>query len=122
MKTEHDVVDQMLDVWNETNPELIFDRLSAVLTPDIVFIDPTVTTRGLTEFEANVRRFRAKYPDAVISRTSGIDSHHNLHRYSWQISMSGKVALTGFDVSESAANGRICKVLGFFGPLPPIVG
>jgi hypothetical protein len=44
----------------------------------------------------------------------------NLHRYTWQISMKGKPVLTGFDVSEQNAEGKICKVLGFFGPLPPL--
>jgi hypothetical protein len=120
MTSDHEIVDRMLDVWNEKNPELVLARLDAVLSADIVFIDPTITTRGLIEFEANVRGFRAKYPHAVISRTSGIDAHSNLHRYTWQISMKGKAVLTGFDVSEQNAEGKICKVLGFFGPLPPL--
>ncbi len=120
MKAEHDVVDRMLDVWNEENPDLVLERLSAVLSEDVLFIDPTITTRGLVDFEANVRGFRAKYPRAVISRTSGIDAHSNLHRYTWQISIKGKAVLTGFDVSEQNAEGKICKVLGFFGPLPPL--
>lgn len=118
MNAEQCTVDRMLDVWNERNPELIRDRLAAVLSPEVVFIDPTIVTTGLAEFEANVRGFRAKYPEAVISRTSGIDAHHNLHRYSWQISMNGRVVLTGFDVSESSSDGLICRVLGFFGALP----
>jgi hypothetical protein len=110
----------MLDVWNEKNSELVLDRLAAVLSADIIFIDPTITTRGLIEFEANVRGFRAKYPHAVISRTSGVDAHSNMHRYTWQISVRGKAVLTGLDVSEKNAEGKICKVLGFFGPLPPL--
>jgi hypothetical protein len=120
MKADHDLVDRMLDVWNEKNPELVMDRLTAVLSADIVFIDPTITTRGLIEFEANVRGFRAKYPHAVISRTSGVDAHSNLHRYTWQISINDKAVLIGTDVSETDAAGRICKVLGFFGALPPL--
>ena len=120
MSAEHSVIDRMLDVWNEKNPDLVLDRLSAVLSEDVVFTDPTITTHGLVEFEANVRGFRAKYPHAVISRTSGIDAHSNLHRYTWQISMNGKAVLSGFDVSEHNSEGKICKVLGFFGALPPL--
>ena len=120
MKADHDLVDRMLDVWNEKNPELVMDRLTAVLSADIVFIDPTITTLGLIEFEANVRGFRAKYPHAVISRTSGVDAHSNLHRYTWQISINDKAVLIGTDVSETDADGRICKVLGFFGAVPPL--
>lgn len=120
MKADHNLVDRMLDVWNEQNPELILDRLKVVLSADIVFIDPTITTRGLIEFEAYVRGFRAKYPHALINRTSGVDAHRNLHRCTWQISMNAKTVFTGFDVSELDANGKICKVLDFFGGLPPL--
>jgi hypothetical protein len=56
----------------------------------------------------------------VISRTSGVDAHSNLHRYTWQISINDKAVLIGTDVSETDAAGRICKVLGFFGALPPL--
>jgi hypothetical protein len=53
-------------------------------------------------------------------RATGIDSHHNLHRYGWEISAGGKVMLVGFDVAETAADGMVSRVLGFFGQRPDL--
>jgi hypothetical protein len=113
-------IDNMLAVWNERDLSLIRGRLEAVLAPEIAFIDPTIVTNGLGEFEENVRDFRTKYPQAHIRRASGIDSHHNLHRYNWEITVEEKVFLAGFDVTETTADGKVCRVLGFFGPLPKL--
>jgi hypothetical protein len=113
-------VDRMLAVWNERDLTRTRGHLEAALTPDVTFIDPTIETHGLGEFEDNVRDFRTKYPQAVIRRASGIDSHHNLHRYGWEISVAGKVFLVGFDVAETAEDGKVCRVLGFFGQLPSL--
>jgi hypothetical protein len=118
MNPLHSCVDNMLAIWNEPNLDRIRGRLEAALAPHIIFVDPTIETHGIDEFEQNVRGFRAKYPDAVIRRASGIDSHHNLHRYSWEISAKGKVVLVGFDVAEVDADGKVRRVLGFFAQLP----
>ena len=113
-------IDNMLAAWNERDLSRVRGRFEAVLAPDIAFIDPTIETHGLDEFEENVRDFRSKYPQANIRRASGIDSHHNLHRYSWEIAIEAKVILVGFDVAETAEDGKVCRVLGFFGPLPQL--
>jgi hypothetical protein len=118
MTAQFHSVDRMLAVWNERELSRIGSHLEAALTPDILFIDPTIETHGRNEFEANVRYFKTKYPQAHIRRASGIDSHHNLHRYGWEISAGGRVFLVGFDVTQTAEDGKVCKVLGFFGQLP----
>ncbi len=110
--------DHMLAAWNERDPEKVRSHLERALAPDVVFIDPSVQTHGIDEFEANVHAVQASLPGADYSRTSGVDSHHLLHRYSWQISLNGEVVLPGFDVTEVDAQGRVTRVLGFFGPLP----
>lgn len=110
--------DHMLAAWNERDLNLIRSHLNKALTEDIEFIDPTIVTRGIAEFEQNVRGFRLKYPDAQLALSSGVDSHHNLHRYGWEIIVGGNVLLPGFDVTETDAELKVRRVLGFFGPLP----
>jgi hypothetical protein len=112
-------LDRMLAVWNLRELEALPARLREVLAEGVVFIDPTIVTTGLAEFEANVRDFRRRYPEAVIERSSAVDSHHNLHRYHWEITVQGRRLVAGFDVSETDAQGKVCRVLGFFGPLAP---
>ena len=108
---------RMLDAWNERDLTRVREHLDAALAADVVFIDPTIETRGIEEFEKNVRDFRAKYPAAILRRSSVVDSHHNLHRYSWEIVINSQVFLIGFDVTETNAEGKVTRVLGFFGPL-----
>lgn len=116
--THPNSLDQMLAAWNETDPSMVRSHLESALASGVEFIDPSVETHGLDEFEANVHHVQASIPGAVYSRTSGVDSHHGLHRYSWQISRHGETVVTGFDVTEVDGDGKVSRVLGFFGPLP----
>ncbi len=111
-------LDHMLAAWNESDPSAVRGHLEQALAPDVEFIDPSIETHGIEEFEANVRKVHAAIPGAVYLRTSGVDSHHGLYRYDWQISRDGEVVLPGFDVTEVDENGLVTRVLGFFGPLP----
>lgn len=118
--THPSALDDMLAAWNEPDPERIRGHLDRCLAPHVVYIDPSVEAHGIDEFEANVRHARATLPDAVYALTSGVDSHHRLHRYTWAISLDGSVLLPGFDVTETDDHGRVTRVLGFFGPLPSL--
>jgi len=112
-------LDHMLAAWNEREPAKVRGHLEQALARDVRFIDPTHDITGIDAFEAMVHEFRQKFPDAVCSRASGIDSHHLLHRYNWEIHRGGELMVPGFDVLETDASGRVAQVLGFFGPLPP---
>lgn len=111
-------LDHMLAAWNEPDPGLVRQHLERAVAPQVEFVDPSVATHGIDEFETNVHRVQESLPGAHYSRTSGVDSHHHLHRYSWQISRGGLVLLDGFDVTEVDEHGQVTRVLGFFGPLP----
>ena len=116
--THPESFDHMLAAWNERDPTKVRGHLDRALAPDVEFIDPSVENHGIDEFEANVHAVQASLPGADYARTSGVDSHHRLHRYSWQITRDGELVLPGFDVTEVDDDGRVTRVLGFFGPLP----
>lgn len=111
-------LDNMLAAWNETDPEKIRAHLDAAVSADVLFIDPAHKITGRDAFETMVREFRAQFPDAVCTRASGIDSHHGLYRYNWEIHRSGTLMLPGFDVAEIDEQGEVCRIEGFFGALP----
>ncbi len=108
----------MLAAWNESDPHKVRAHLDRALAEDVQFIDPSTTTNGIDEFEANVHEVQANLPHAAYSRSSGVDSHNNLHRYHWQITRDGEILLPGFDVTEVNDEGKVIRVLGFFGSLP----
>jgi hypothetical protein len=110
-------LDLMLAAWNESEPGKVRGILDKALAPDVHFLDPSIDVTGIEGFEANVHEVHARIPGAVYSRTSGVDSHHNLFRYHWAIHRDGNLVVPGFDVTELDSDGRVQRVLGFFGPL-----
>lgn len=120
MNTYPPSFDHMFAAWNERDLSKVRGHLDKALSEEVIFIDPNIVTRGIAEFEQNVREFRTKYPQADVRRSSAVDSHHNLHRYNWEISVQSSVVLIGFDVTETATDGHVVRVLGFFGPIPKL--
>jgi len=111
--------DHMLAAWNEHDPAKVRDHLEKALAPNVRFIDPTKDITGIDAFEEMVHEFRKDLiPDAVCTRASGVDSHHQVYRYDWEIHSGGELVVPGFDVVETDGDGRVERVLGFFGPLP----
>ncbi len=110
-------LDDMLSAWNEGDTQKIRGHLDKALTDDVHFVDPSIVTNGIDEFERNVHEVQARLPGAVYSRVSAVDSHNNLYRYHWAIHIGGQLAVQGFDVTE-LRDGKVCKVIGFFGDLP----
>lgn len=110
----------LLAAWNEPDPLTVRRLLEASLTPDIEFVDPHYTIQGIDAFHAMVLTFQQKYPGASLIRTSGIDRHHDRARYAWAVVFPGGQRFEGFDaIAIDAASGRVRRIDGFFGPLPP---
>ncbi|GAA6140146.1 nuclear transport factor 2 family protein [Arenicella sp. 4NH20-0111] len=112
-----DSFDRMLDAWNEQDPTRIRAHLEAALTSDVYFADPTIVLTGIDDFEKMVHEVQGRIPGAVYSRTSRVDTHHDLYRYHWAIHVNGEQIVQGFDVVEER-KGKVARVLGFFGDLP----
>ena len=110
--------DHMLAAWNEPDPSKVRAHLETALAHNVHFIDPSIDVEGIDGFEANVHEVQGRIPGAAYSRTSGVDAHHGLYRYTWAIHQNGELLLPGFDVVEADASGLIARVLGFFGELP----
>lgn len=111
--------DHMLAAWNESDSTKVRGHLERACAPDVHFVDPAHDVTGIDAFEAMVHQVHGENPGAVYSRASAVDSHHGLHRYHWAIHKDGQLVLPGFDVTETDEQGRVTRVLGFFGPLDP---
>ena len=110
-------LEEMLAAWNEQDPAQVRSHLDVALDANVRFVDPDNDIVGIDAFEKMVHAVHDRIPGAVYSRTSDIDSHHNLHRYHWAIHHEGRLLLAGFDVTEVNEAGKVTQVLGFFGPL-----
>ena len=62
---------------------------------------------------------QGQFAGHTFRRSTGIDSHHGIARYGWElVGTDGTVAIAGVDVVEMQ-EGRIRRITGFFGELPP---
>lgn len=110
----------MLAAWNERDPKKIRRHLDKALAKSVEFVDPNNSVEGVAEFAKMVKAFRKQYPEAECLRTSGIDLHHDRARYSWSVVIDEQTRLDGFDtVAFNKKSGKIRRIDGFFGPLPP---
>ena len=52
---------------------------------------------------------------------SGIDVHHNVVRFLWRlVRADGTCGDTSIDFGEVGPDGRLVKIVGFFGAPPPL--
>lgn len=55
------------------------------------------------------------------TRVSGIDTHHNVLRFLWRlVRADGTAGDTSIDFGETGPDGRLIKIVGFFGPPPQV--
>ncbi len=117
MEPYPECLDAMLAAWNESDPTKIRAHLEKALEETVHFVDPANDVAGIDAFEAMVHDVQSKIPGAVYSRQGGVDSHHDLYRYHWAIHLNGELLTPGFDVTEVSTDGKVSRVIGFFGHL-----
>jgi hypothetical protein len=112
-------VDGYLAAWNERDPQRRAELIERFWAPEGHLIDPPMTGEGHHGISAIAEAMHAHYEGHRFERISGVDAHHEHVRFAWQlVSPDGQVALTGLDVADLAADGRLARVVGFFGGLP----
>ena len=84
-------------------------------------IDPPLAAAGHAQIVQQAQQLLAQFPGHRFVRSSGIDSHHDMARYAWQlVGPSGAAVLEGVDIAQVDHEGRLVQVTGFFGPLPAL--
>lgn len=107
--------------WNETNEAARRKLLQQSWADDGVYCDPTATVAGRDALEAHIAGFHSRYPGGSIRLTSGIDEYNGWFRFAWSLDgAEGASLIEGFDVGELGPDGRIKRIVGFFGPFPPL--
>lgn len=106
------------DAWNEPDADRRAAMLSAVWLDDGLYVDPTVLARGVNELSAHIGRVLERNPQTSIRRTSKADFHHGLLRFSFaRVAPDGRVLREGVDFGELSGEGKLIRIVGFFGPL-----
>jgi len=112
-------IDAYLAMLNETDPGRRAEMAGQVWADDAVYVDPLSLVTGPAAIADMVGAVHQQYPGQRFSRTSGIDAHHSVVRFEWQLADDdGNVTVPGLDVGVIADDGRLSRIAAFFGPVP----
>lgn len=88
---------------------------------DGVYMDPSAHVEGREALVKHIAGFLSQAGDTHLERASGVEVHHGSLRFRWRIvAADGSVVGEGFDYGELAEDGRLKKIVGFFGPFPEL--
>ena len=99
------------------------DRRNAIVSAswnadDGELTDPPMAGRGHAEISALADVVVTHYAGHRFERTTAVDAHHAFARYGWNlVAPDGSVAVSGTDFVEFDDEGRLLRIVGFFGPL-----
>ncbi|XSC42073.1 nuclear transport factor 2 family protein [Bradyrhizobium sp. RDT10] len=116
-----ETVTQYMAAWNESNDTARGALLEQCWSDGAVYLDPTVSLAGRDALGAHIAAVQAGRPGARLEFMSGIDVHHNVVRFLWRlVRADGTCGDTSIDFGEIGADGRLVRIVGFFGPPPPL--
>jgi hypothetical protein len=115
------VVDTYLAMWNEPDRATRSELIEQAWVDDGHYVDPLLEATGHAELCDMVDGVRAQFPGSRLRRTTGVDAHHGLIRFGWELGAAdGDVVVAGIDVGVVAPDGRLARIGGFFGDPPPV--
>jgi SnoaL-like domain len=115
-----DLITLYTGAWAEPDRERRQQLLERVWAEDGTYTDPTAHVAGRKALVDHIGGFFEQFPGARIELTSGIDAHHEKLRFTWRMLLAdGKVFVEGIDFGELSTDGKLHRIVGFFGPLGP---
>jgi hypothetical protein len=112
----NDVVGAYGAAWLEPDEAVRMQLLETAWSDTGSYQDPTADVTGRGGLSAHIAGFHAQAPGAKILLTSGVDSHHGKLRFTWKmVGADDSVVMEGIDFGELAEDGRLAKIVGFFG-------
>lgn len=114
-----ELIDRYCRVWNEDDPSNREAMLATIWARNATYTDPSVHAANAQELLAHIASVRARRPGASVVRTSAVDVHHGIARFSWRIVQADGTELPeGIDIAFVSVDGsRIERIIGFFGPV-----
>jgi hypothetical protein len=107
--------------WSEADEGKRQALLQICWAENGIYVDPTGEVSGREALVQHIGRLQQQFPEDRILLTSGVDEHHGQMRFTWvRVGPDGNRIREGIDVGEMGADGRLVRIIGFFGPLPPI--
>lgn len=105
--------------WSEPDTDLAEALLSSCWTEASEIIGPGYHFKGTGAVLAEIERFHAEQPGCRAVVTSAFDTHGHWTRFTIaMIEPDGTLGHEGWDIVEQDDDGKIRRVITFWGPLP----
>jgi hypothetical protein len=115
----HDVVHTYIAAWHEPAEDKRRNLLAQSWAEDGHYSDPVQEYRGREALNHGIAGFQERRPGVRFVFTSDIEHHHTMLRFSWKcLRADGTTLVEGTDFGELASDGRLNRIVGFFGPVP----
>lgn len=111
--------------WTQQDESAIRAELERCWTPDSTYVSPlTDVVQGIDGLTGLILDFPVMFPDAQVRPTGPPDVHHDVAYFPWQLTSTRRIrtmgrdygrSLDGVDVVEFAEDGRIRRIMAFFG-------
>lgn len=112
-------VDTYLAAYGETDAERRAELIAAVWDEAGRLVDPPFEGTGHAGISGLAETAHGAFPGHRFRRVTGIDAHHEFIRFGWElVAPDGTVSAAGTDFGEITADGRLRRIVGFFGDLP----
>jgi len=109
-------IDTYLSTWNETDTVKRAELIGASLADDLWYRDPMLEADGLTAYDQMIAAVQAQFPGLEMRRTSGVDGHRDLVRFTWALGAPGaEPTFAGLDVAKFDEHGKLHRIIGFVG-------
>lgn len=117
--TVETTIDTYLEAYCEPDAQRRAALIAQVWATDGQLLDPPFDGTGHEALAGLTDAVLSHFPGHRFRRTSAVDTHHDIARYGWElVAADGAVAVAGLDVADLGPDGRLQRVVGFFGPLP----
>lgn len=115
------IIDTYFQSWNETDAAARAELVERAWAADGRHVDPLADVSGHGALAQLVAGVQAQFPGHRLSRTSGIDAHHDQLRYAWQVAApDGTIVVAAVDIAELDNTGKLQRVAAFFGDVPDL--
>ena len=101
-----DAVDGYVAAWNEADPVVRADLLTASVTDDFEFAGPTGTFTGREALDGLIVALRSRLGGAVVARLGPVAAG----RFRWAIVAAGATLLEGVDEVDVGPDGRLRRI------------
>jgi len=114
-------IDTYLEAYGETDTDRRLALIEKVFAAEAHVFDPPIDGAGHIGINEMFTAVQSQFAGHTFRRSTGVDSHHGIGRYGWEmVAGDGSVTLAGMDVAVVNDAGKLTRVAGFFGELPPL--